>query len=280
MAVLFAGCSVSLVYGQLHRLLPWYIGDYVTLDRDQRALLDVRLAERLAWHCRTQLGPYAALLRRLEGDLRSGAITPARLDLHLGHAEVLLRDLLTAILLDARLLLVQLDDEQLDELAGAFRRRNRDMHKAFLSGTPAERRMEQIERMEKRLRSWFGRLSEEQRRLVEHWSDALQPTTAEWLANRERWQARLMATLAQRRDTALFEARLRLLLIEPDSAWSASYRARMTHNREQTLILLAGMFDTATPRQREHLFGEIGAWARQFERLACTQAPTLKAGQG
>lgn len=276
-AALFAGCSVGLVYGQLHRLLPWYIDDYVTLDRDQRALLKVRLADRLAWHCRTQLGAYAALLRRLAGDLRAGASAPARLEVHLEQGELLLRDLLTALLPDARLLLVRLDDEQLDELAAAFRRRNRDLREEFLSGTPAERRAEQIERMERRLRGWFGRLSEEQRRLVEGWSDALQPTTAQWLANRARWQAQLLATLAQRKDAANFAARLRPLLVEPDSFWSADYRARLAHNREQTLILLAGVVNTATPRQREHLFGELEAWAGQFERLACTPPPTLTA---
>lgn len=280
LAILFAGCSFSLVYGQLHRLLPWYIDRYVTLDRNQRALLDVRLAERLAWHCQTQLGPYAALLRRLEGDLRSGTITPARLDRYLVQGEAHLRDLLTAIMPDARLLLARLDDEQLDELAAAFQRRNREMRKELLAGTPAERRARQIKRMEKRLRGWFGRLSEEQHRLVEEWRDSLQPTTAEWLANRERWQARLMATLAQRRDAALFEARLRPLLVEPGSAWSADYRARMAHNREQTLILFARVFDTATSRQRDHLLGEIDDWAGQFERLACRQAPPLTADSG
>lgn len=279
-AALLAGCSFGLVYGQLHRLLPWYIDDYVSLDRDQRTLLDVRLAERLAWHCRTQLVPYAALLRGLEGDLRSGAVTPARLETHLGQAESLLRELLAAILPDARLLLARLDDEQLAELGEAFRRRNRELRKEFLAGTPAEREAEQIARMEKRLRRWFGRLSEEQRALVARWSEALQPATVEWLANRERWQARLLAALAQRRDAARFEAGLRPLLLEPEAAWSAGYRARLAHNREQTLILLAALFDTATPRQRAHLFAELEAWARQFEQLACTPSPLLTAGQG
>ncbi|GAB3472905.1 DUF6279 family lipoprotein [Azotobacter salinestris] len=254
LAALFAGCSFGLVYGQLHRLLPWYIDDYASLDREQRALLDVRLAERLAWHCQTQLLPYAALVRELEGDLRGGAITPARLEVRLGQGEILLRDLLAAILPDAQLLLARLDDEQLVELGEAFRRRNRELREEFLSETPAEQGAERIERMEKRLRSWFGRLNEAQRALVVRWIDALQPATAEWLANRERWQARLLAALAQRRDAARFEAELRPLLLEPGSAWSAGYRTRLAHNREQTLILLAALFDTATPRQRERLF--------------------------
>lgn len=280
LAALFAGCSFGLVYGQLHRLLPWYIDDYVSLDREQRALLDVRLAERLAWHCRTQLLPYAALVRELEGDLRGGTVTPTRLEAHLGQGEILLRDLLEAILPDAQLLLTQLDDEQLVELGEAFRRRNRELRVEFLSGTPDERRAERIERMEKRLRGWFGRLNEAQRALVVRWSDALQPATAEWLANRERWQARLLAALAQRRDVARFEAALRPLLLKPEAAWSAGYRARLAHNREQTLILLSALFDTATPRQRERLFAELDAWAGQFERHACSGTPTLAAGAG
>lgn len=272
LAAVLAACGMRFAYSHLDWLLPWYLSDYVTLDRDQRNLLDARLADRLAWHCRQQLGPYAELLRRVEADLRRGRIEAAELDAHLTRAESLWRELMVAITPDARALLESLSDEQTAELAAAFRRRNRDAREDFLDGSPAELRERQVERMEKRLRPWLGRLQPDQRRLIEQWSDALTPSTAQWLAQRERWQANLLAALGQRRQPAVFEARLRPLLVSPDAGWPADYRARVAHNRSQTVALVAALLNSATPGQREQLFGEIDAWARQFELRACAPA--------
>lgn len=277
LAVALAGCSMRVAYSHLDWLLPWYFSDYVTLDRDQRRLLDLRLADRLAWHCRHQLGPYAALLRGLEGDLRRGHIDAAELDAHLARGEALWRELMGVIVPDAGVLLASLTDAQITELAAAFEERNREVREEFLDGTPAERRARRAERMEKRLRPWFGSLQPAQRQLVERWSGALAATATEWLAQREQWQGQLLAALAQRRQGAAFEAALRPLLVAPEADWPADYRGRIDHNRAQTLNLLAALYDGATPGQRERLFGEIDAWAKQFERHACPPPRTAAA---
>lgn len=269
LAALLAGCSMRIAYSHLDWLLPWYVGDYVTLERDQRRLLDARLADRLAWHCRHQLGPYVDLLRGLESDLRRGSVSAAELDRHLARGEALWQTLMEAIVPDARELLAVLDDRQVEELAAAFARRNREAREDFLDGTPEERNARRAERMEKRLRTWFGGLEPAQRRLVAQWSETLQPDTEQWLTNRERWQAGLLAGLERRAEPAALEAALRPLLTAADRDWPADYRRRLAANRMRTLELVAAIHAAATPRQREHLFGEIDAWVRQFERRSC-----------
>ena len=45
-----AGCSNSFVYNQLDWLIPWYLGDYVDLNREQQRAFKEQLGELLRWH--------------------------------------------------------------------------------------------------------------------------------------------------------------------------------------------------------------------------------------
>lgn len=273
--LLLAGCGVRFAYQHLDWLVPWYVSDYVTLDAEQRRLLDARLAERLAWHCRSQLGPYAELLRELDARVRADTpLAPGELEDFLLRGEAFWRELMVAITPDASVLLGSLSDAQVDELAAAFAERNADTRKELLGGTPDERLARRTERMEKRLRTWLGRLHADQRARVAVWSASLVPTTEEWLRNRAKWQGELLAALAGR-DQPGFEARLGELLVAPASGWPEAYLAQVARNQALTLDLVADVLKLATPAQRDHLSGEIEAWAGQFESLACAAPGTL-----
>lgn len=276
-ALIVAGCSTRLAYQQLDLLLPWYVSGYVTLDPAQKQLLDARLDERLTWHCSSQIGAYAELLRTLEARIAAGdALTAAELEQFLQRGEAHWRELVIAVTPDLHVLLAALDAQQVDELAAAFAKRNRETHEKFLDGTPDQLRTGQIKRMEKRLQTWFGRLQQSQRQQVAAWSAGLAPTTTQWLQLRAEWQAELLAATAQRTGPG-FEERLAALLASPEARWPASYRAQVAHNRSLTLALVADIFNSAGADQRAHLRTEISDWAGQFERLVCTvpAAPTV-----
>ena len=50
------GCSsTSFFYNRLDTLINWYVDDYVTLTRDQRAEFENQLNELLTWHRREEL---------------------------------------------------------------------------------------------------------------------------------------------------------------------------------------------------------------------------------
>jgi hypothetical protein len=54
--LLLAACSrLDLAYRNLDLVIPWWIGNYVSLEPSQKAWLEPRLQRHLAWHCRTQL---------------------------------------------------------------------------------------------------------------------------------------------------------------------------------------------------------------------------------
>ncbi|WP_288023988.1 DUF6279 family lipoprotein [Thauera sp.] len=276
-AFVLGGCSVRMAYSQLDWLVPWYLRDYVMLDAGQRNLLDRQLSARLDWHCRTHLAEYAATLREAQTTLAADRIGSSDLLPYLARGEGWWREILAALEDDARVLLPALSDEQVDELQQAFERRQREARKEFLGGDDAAQREARIARMEKRLQRWFGRLTTEQRVLIGVWSDALEPTTEAWLDERARWQADVLDALRVRADGAAFAPRVAAFMAPAQDEPTPGYRARQAHNRDRSLVLLAEVFNTATPAQRQRLQRELEGLAAQFERLACA-APQAAAG--
>ena len=244
--LLLAGCGVRFAYSQLDWLVPWYLRDYVSFNVGQRSLLDQRLAARLDWHCRTHVPEYVGALREARSLLQRERIVASDLAPFLRQGEAWWDALRTELVDDAAVLLAGLSDEQVAELATAFARRDREARKEFLDGDADTRRAAQIARMEKRLRSWLGRLGPEQRSRVAAWSDALQPTTAQWLDNRRQWQQGVLEALAVRQDAAQFARRMATLRAPLDASAPAAHRAQVAHNRQLTLQLLAEVFNLET----------------------------------
>lgn len=272
--LLAAGCGLRFFYTQLDWLVPWYVKDYITLDGDQRALLETRLLQRLDWHCRTQVPDYAQWLRRAEQRLVEGDLELADLEGHAEQAEVFWRELMAAIAPDAAEILAAADDAQVHELFANFEDRNRKVREEYLEPAQAERHAQRVERMERRLRRWFGPMNPGQRELIEAWSAELAPVAEDWLENRRRWQARLGAALERRAQRPEFDALIAELLGEPEAHWSEAYRARVEANRQRTLALLLDLYKFSTPRQQARLLREVRSLATDFERLACTAEPT------
>ena len=60
---LVSGCSATqFIYNRVDIVIRWYLDDYVTLSRDQRAQFDERLDDLLAWHRQEELPTYVTLL--------------------------------------------------------------------------------------------------------------------------------------------------------------------------------------------------------------------------
>ena len=75
-ALALAACSrIDLAYRNLDRLVPWSLDDYLAMNSEQKALLDDRLREHLAWHCKTQLPGYLDWLDRIRGMVADDQVT-------------------------------------------------------------------------------------------------------------------------------------------------------------------------------------------------------------
>ncbi len=277
LASTLSGCGVRILYHQLDWLIPWQLQDYVTLDSSQRIELEVLLEERLDWHCQTQLPRYAEWLRTVENDLRNGPLDAEWFAERAEDANLFWTELMRPLSHDAAAILGQASDTQIDELFGNLDARTREQMEVFVNREDPVLIQERAERLERRLRRWFGRMTAEQRVRILAWSEDLGLFAHEWLDNRGRWQAQLRHALdeADRRPESLQPA-LERLMVDPQQAWAPDSLERLERHRNATWLLLADLYQMSPPRQRDRLSNRAGSLARDFERLSCApleQAP-------
>lgn len=265
-----SGCGVRFLYSQLDWLIPWQLRDYVSLDGEQQSILGALVSERLDWHCQTQLPRYAEWLRQVESDLRSQQVSVDWLAERAGEAEAFWAALMRELSIDASVILGEATDAQLQELFDNLDARTREQMDQFVNRPDAVLIQERAERMEQRLRRWFGPMNAAQRARIASWSEDLGLFANDWLENRGRWQARLRHALIEARARPeTLQPALEALLVHPESAWSPEYVELLARQSEAIWILLADLYDLSTARQRMRLLNRVDGLARDFERLSC-----------
>jgi hypothetical protein len=72
----------------------------------------------------------------------------------------------------------------------------------------------------------------------------------------------------RREDPKGAQRELTALLSSPDTYWTEAYRAKQTHNREQTLRLLVALDGSLSPEQRQALHDRMIELAERLEAWA------------
>lgn len=268
-ALALAACNrIDVAYRNLDHLVPWSLGDYLDMNREQKRLLDERLKEQLAWHCRTQLPGYLDWLDQVRSMVANDAVTDDALQQRAREARQAIGRVAVAITPSATELLRGMNDEQVAEMRQAFRADIAKRQKAY-ADTPLVKQIEQrATRMQKRLEPWLGELSTEQHQRVMRWSQALGDQNRQWIANRAHWQQQLVLALNQRGD-ASFEPRLAQLLQRKESLWTPEYRQAFQSSEQEARSLLVDLMKQSSPAQRQYLQQQLGKVRSDFSEMKC-----------
>lgn len=268
-ALAVAACSrIDLAYRNLDRLVPWSLGDYLAMNSEQKALLDDRLREHLAWHCKTQLPGYLDWLDRIRAMVADDQVTDQALQQRTREAREAIGRVAEEITPSATELLRGMSDAQVAEMREAFREDISERQKKYVDTPLAKQIARRTERMEKRLTPWFGELTAVQKQRVQAWSQALGDQNREWIANRAHWQQQLLLAMNQRND-ASFEPRLATLLQRKESLWTPEYRAAYQNTEQQARSLLVDLVQQSTPQQRRFLQEKLSKVRTDFSELKC-----------
>lgn len=268
-ALALAACSrIDLAYRNLDRLVPWSLDDYLAMNSEQKALLDDRLREHLAWHCKTQLPGYLDWLDRIRAMVADDQVTDQALQQRTREAREAIGRVAEEITPSATELLRGMSDAQVAEMREAFREDISERQKKYVDTPLAKQIARRTERMEKRLTPWFGELTAVQKQRVQAWSQALGDQNREWIANRAHWQQQLLLAMNQRND-ASFEPRLATLLQRKESLWTPEYRAAYQHTEQQARSLLVDLVQQSTPQQRRFLQEKLSKVRTDFSELKC-----------
>ena len=271
-ALALAACSrIDLAYRNLDRLVPWSLGDYLDMNRDQKVLLDERLKQHLAWHCKTQLPSYLDWLDRVRTMVAEDQVTDQALQQRTREARAAIGRVAEEITPSATELLRGMSDAQVAEMRQAFRDDISERQKKYVDTPLPKQIARRTERMEKRLTPWLGELSAAQRLRVQAWSQALGDQNRQWIANRAHWQAQFSAAMEQRRSDT-FEPRLEQLFKHRERLWTPEYRIAYQRTEQEARSLLVDLMAQSSEQQRQHLQGKLAQVRENFSQLKCLKS--------
>jgi hypothetical protein len=263
------GCATTFVYDRADRLANRWVGGYVELDPDQRALVEQGFRDLHDWHRREQLPAYAAWLRgaaaRLAEDAPFSAEELRERGMELGAFWHALADAGMPVLVE---LGAGLGDAQVAELLAAVREEQQKQYADAARRTEAWHAQRRIRSMERFMRRWAGRLTEEQRVAMRGWTEQLEPTRAASFENRAGWVDELEAALADRGDSAALRQAAERLFVRPTERWSPDYAARVERNSAHTTRFMVDFLDGLEDHQRARAIERLERLAAQFEQLA------------
>jgi hypothetical protein len=271
LAILLAGCGPRLLYPHLDWLIPWYVSDYISLDSDQKNMLEARVSKLLDWHCRTQLPAYAATLRELGRDLADSRQPVDAVTLQAYHNRLiaLWKGLLQQIGPDIAEIMATASDAQIDELYHNLAKQNQKFKREYVDLPPDELIQNREERMVKRTKYWISKLTPEQQQTIADWSLQITPIAADWLQNRQKLQSEARRLLTHRHENPAFRDLMQELITNPEGMQTDYLRRKIDINTALTIKLLIRLNQLLTEIQRAELLDQIESLAADFDTLSC-----------
>jgi hypothetical protein len=279
--VVLAGCSAArLGYNQGPQLAQWWLDGYLDFSDEQSPRVRTALNRWFDWHRRTQLTDYAGLLAqartRLDGPIDAALVCQwndqirARIEPALMQALPLATEIVRT-----------LTPAQLVALEKRYAKNNEKSRQEFLQPDRAERMAASVTRTVERFESFYGRLDENQRRLV---ADAVAASPAEpgaWIAAREQRQREALEILRgivdEKPDAARTQQMLRDLARRfdgsPQPATAAAQQRVVQHHCE----LIARLHNSTTPEQRRTARDKLRGWEGDARQLAAETSPATAA---
>jgi len=271
-AALLGACSaVQLGYNNLPNVAYWWLDSYIDFNDEQAVLVREDLRRLHAWHRSEELPRLQATLARIE-ELAPDNISPQQACTFVPAAF----ERLNAILVRAEPALVTLAmglaPEQLAHLQRKYERNNADYRKEWVRLAPAQLREKRFRQFVDRAEKFYGPLEEPQlaalRREVNR--STFDPRRA--LAERERRQEDLLATLRRIARQPLTIADARALLhgyferaqAPPDAAQRAAWQSWV----DEGCRSFSAMHNATTAVQRQQAVGRLRGFQRDLRELA------------
>ena len=272
--LLLGGCSaVRVGYNQAPTLAWWWLDGYMDFDATQAPKVKDTLAQWFAWHRSTQLPDYADLLAAAQQQVMQPA-TPAQVCRWNDDLRVRLNAAFAQGVPLAADLLPLLKPAQLAQLERRYRKSNLEFEEDFLQ-QPDERQKAAIKRTVDRAEMLYGRLDDNQRRLIAAGvaGSPFDPTA--WYAERQALQSQTLQALARltaggpaRADRESNLAGLKALADRVLRAPPGPYRDYQQRLTDYNCEFIARLHNSTTPKQRLAARDRLHGWEEDLRVLA------------
>lgn len=261
-------CSTKFTYNFLDWWMGWTIDDYVSLNKPQKTFVSDHIDQFHQWHRTTQLPLYAETLEQLQQDLSDPALTEEKLQSYIRQGSQYWDTSLEQLLEPGVQLAASLSEQQITNALKEFEKKRQEFYEKYAQPDENELQTQRASRMKKLLRSWIGRLTEEQKLLVDNWSQAVQSTGKQGAVLRKQWQLDLKNAFTSRENTELFQKQIKTLMFYPEKLWPKPYRESVAHNQQLILQLLVTINQTLLSRQQQKRNKTLQNYINDFRELA------------
>ncbi len=263
--LLMTGCSsTTFMYNRLDFFIPWYLGDYVSLNRAQKKSLDELLQPFLSWHRQEELPRYLDLLdgidAALEDEVTADELGALADDFVVAWERTEARALEWLLALGA-----ELSDAQMEDFIENLRDKQQEYEEEYLPRSAREYHEEAYENLLDSTQDFLGRLDWGQRGILEEAANRLQRSDGIWLEERQQW-LRQMEQHLQRQPG--WQQGIRDMLATRDETASAEYLAVYEHNSAVIYQALARLLNTRTEKQDRRLRKRLADLREDLESLA------------
>ena len=261
--IFLTGCSsTTFVYNRIDILLPWYLGSYVDLSRDQKQYLDELLIPFFNWHRHEELPRYAEIINSVQGLLDS-EVEVENIVLITQDVEESWFRLEDELLLWIIPLAKDLTDEQINNFLQVMQTKIIESENKYLKRNDQVYQKDNYNRLRKNLRRFIGTMSKEQLDLVKIASKSMRRVDTEWIQNRKKLVANL-GSILQREEG--WEQRF-ISITHRDDLVSKNYRDNYAYNIDVTHHLIAAILNTRTKKQDKKIRAQLKRYRTDIEIL-------------
>ncbi|MEH6586824.1 MAG: DUF6279 family lipoprotein [Halioglobus sp.] len=260
-----AGCSsTTFVYNRLDFIVPWYVGKYVSLDREQKAFLGDQLQPFLDWHRTQELPAYLELLdgmeQMLDGSVSQEQVAEAADQFEEAWLRIELRGLEWMLALGE-----QLSREQLEEFSESLREKQVEYEEEYLPRSDEKYREEAYDNLKDSVQDFLGRLDWGQRGILEQAAQDMHRADGIWLQERAAWMER-RKTLLQREEG--WQQGIRDAIANREETTSPEYLEVFEHNSQVIFKALAQVVNTRSDKQDRRLRKKLADLREDLESLS------------
>ncbi len=272
LACSLAACSsVRLAYNNAPQLAWWWIDGYADFSSEHAPAVRQGLDRFFAWHRATQLPELAALLASAQGQVLEST-TPAAACRWQDQVRDKLEPTLQRSLQLAAEQSTGLGEAQFKHIEQRYAKGIDEMRRDFLQPDAAERLAESVKRAQERAERLYGRLGDEQKKVIDQ-GVAASPFNPElWLAERQRRQRDVLQTLrrlaAEKADAEQRLAALRVLAQRVEKSANPEYRSYQLKLTDYNCNLAAQIHNATTPAQRQRARETLRGWEEDLRALA------------
>ena len=272
---LLSGCSALRIgYGTAPDLVYWWLDRYVDFSGAQTVRVRDAMAQWFAWHRRTQLPDYAALLVRAQAevlaDTSAARVCEWQADL-IRRANTAVDRAVPA----AAEIMLSFTPEQIAHIEKRYAKVNDDFRDDYLQPDPSKRAAANLKRTVERAETLYGTLDDGQRARMAA-ALARSPFDAElWLAERRLRQQDALQLLNQLiRDKASREqaqVALRAYVDRIEHSPHEVYKRYSDRLTEFNCAFAATLHNGTTAAQRRHAAKTLAGWEADLRALAAAK---------